>query len=512
MSNRRKPRAAEPPSPFVPAVNPLLLAAAANERASQVLRLRESAATLERPTEPTAEPTTPQRITITEARGGISELTGATQLAQLIDAGWGSSGFYSPQVLEAAARSRIFAQGTPMFLDHPTASEEHDRPERSVRDIAAYLAEDARYDPDRKALVARVKVYPHAQPLVTSLAEHVGLSIRADGMAEMGEAEGRTGPIVTQLTKAMSVDYVTQAGRGGKVLALLESARSMTLAEAGSLGGWLESRLHLCLTQYADDMYGDGRLTRDERITLSAAIGEGLQAWTARVEADAPQLFTRDLYEDPQQQVAVAEADPAQPPAEPETTGEAEPTPNEKEPGMSGTETGDMPAQTSPEPGGLSHEARAEIAEAQLRESQARITVLESQTAALAVERDTARGEVRRIRNVEAARGAVQSALAAHQDLPAAARTRIAESLTVTPPTTDAGDVDTSALQVSVTRAVEGERAYIASIRESAGEGTPTGLGSSAPVADVGAWQSDVTARFGRLGLNESAAAAAARR
>lgn len=175
-------------------------------------------------------------------------------------------------------------------------------------------------------------------------------------------------------------------------------------------------------------------------------------------------------------------------------------------PGMAGTATAVEAAPT------LSAEARAQIAESALREAEARTTTLQTQLATITAERDTARTELRRVRNVEAARGAVASALGQVSDLPAPARTRIAESLTATPPTTDTGDVDTAALNAAVTRAVESERAYIASIREAAGEGTPSGLGGSAPVQDIKAWESDVASRFQRLGHNDQGAVLAARR
>ncbi|NGZ99632.1 hypothetical protein G5V59_02545 [Nocardioides sp. W3-2-3] len=86
-----------------------------------------------------------------------------------------------------------------------------------------------------------------------------------------------------------SVDWVTRPGRGGKVLQVLESARDVT--EARSIGQWVESRIHRDFTVLADDMAGDGRLTREERISLSAAIGDGLAAFVAKVEADAPQAL-----------------------------------------------------------------------------------------------------------------------------------------------------------------------------------------------------------------------------
>lgn len=471
-----------------------------------------------------AEAAAPVRVALAET-GGFTTAAAGRQFVQIITPGWGSSGYYSPQVLRETATAKVFRAGTPMFLDHPGAAEEHDRPERSVRDLAAHLAEDARYDVGRDALVATVDVLPHYRDLLASLHEHVGLSIRADGVAEMGEAEGRRGPIVREITEAVSVDYVTKAGRGGKVLALMESARTGRLAEAGTVGAWLESRLHLTLTQFADELYGDGRLTRDERIALSAAVGDGLRAWTARIETDQPQLFTRGLHDAPPaaEQQPMAEAAPTTAPAdtgEDHVTDGAAPTapnPTEGEPDMSGTETGPGPgtagAATVADPAGLSQEARAQIAEAQLREATARITALEAQNASLTVERDTAAGEVRRMRNVEAARTVCTTALAA-ADLPQPTLARITESVTAQVPTTDAGDVDTSALNAAITRHVEAERAYIASIREAGGAGTPTGVGgTAAPTGqDLPAWQTEVQGRFARLGLNENAATLAARR
>ncbi|MDG4792001.1 hypothetical protein O7626_40005 [Micromonospora sp. WMMD1102] len=504
------------------------------------VRLRESAAVLGPPADVAASSETviegsqPTPIVLhetwTEAR---TEPTadGARQLVQIIDAGWGSSGFYSPDMLAEAGRRRVFAAGTHMYLDHPTESEDHERPERSVRDLAAVLTSDATYDPARRALVAEVRVFADYAPLINEKREHIGLSIRANGVSEYGEAEGRRGVIVKEITEAVSVDYVTKAGRGGKVLALLESTRT-NMREARSVGAWLESRLHLALTQLGDDMYGDGRLTRDERITLSSAIGDALQVWTARVEADAPQLFTRDLYDEPTQAVEVNESTTPEAAVEPATDPEPavsgapvtdgpEPAapnyPPMEAPEMSGTQTGPAPGTagtaTAAEAPTVSAEARVEIVTAQLGEAQSRITALEAQNAALTSERDTARTELRRMRNVEAARGVCANALDTHTDLPSATRNRIVEAVTRDVPVTTTGDVDTAALTAAISRHVEAEQAYIAQIREAAGEGTPTGLGGSTPstVADVGQFQQQLADRFAGFGLTESAAFAAAK-
>jgi len=43
--------------------------------------------------------------------------------------------------------------------------------------------------------------------------------------------------------------------------------------EKSNLAEWLESRLHMMLTNIADDMFGNGNVTREERKILSGAIG-----------------------------------------------------------------------------------------------------------------------------------------------------------------------------------------------------------------------------------------------
>jgi hypothetical protein len=64
---------------------------------------------------------------------------------------------------------------------------------------------------------------PHAE-LIESIAPYIGVSISGSATdITMGEAEGRRGPIIEDLARVDSVDFVTHAGRGGMVL--LESAR-----------------------------------------------------------------------------------------------------------------------------------------------------------------------------------------------------------------------------------------------------------------------------------------------
>ena len=154
-----------------------------------------------------------------------TELREATASLKLIAPGWGASGYYSPQTLRAAAP--VFRKGTKMFWNHQTAAEEASRPEGDLSKLAAELTEDARWDDNGAkgpGLYARAKVFEQYADAVKDLAPHIGVSIRASGLGRQGEAEGRKGLIVEQLTSAKSVDFVTIPGAGGQVLQLFESA------------------------------------------------------------------------------------------------------------------------------------------------------------------------------------------------------------------------------------------------------------------------------------------------
>lgn len=224
-------------------------------------------------------------------------------LVQLIKAGWSLNGrYYSEQVLRRDGPA-AFPKGTLNFIDHDTDDEAMNRPAGSLSRLASVQTTDAKWDPTTKSLRAEVRLFAPWREAVTDWAASgaIGMSIRAWAEGKDGSVDGQAGTLITALTEGRSVDYVTKPAAGGAIVGVLESItrRPTPVAEARNIGAWLESRLHLAFTQLGDDMYGSGRLSREERITLSAAIGDGLQAFTGRVEADAPQLFQRDLYDDP---------------------------------------------------------------------------------------------------------------------------------------------------------------------------------------------------------------------
>ena len=167
--------------------------------------------------------------TIREA--GTLTKSGGRWLIQAISPGKGSSGTYPQETLEAAARNRVFPAGTMLMVDHATDEQEWSRPEGSIRDLAGVLTEDARWDETHGALVAEAKIFEHWRPILESLKDDIGMSIRAS--AEVEESGGDR--IIKRIVEGRSIDFVTKAGRGGRVLEVLEAERPTTLTEITEL-------------------------------------------------------------------------------------------------------------------------------------------------------------------------------------------------------------------------------------------------------------------------------------
>lgn len=146
---------------------------------------------------------------------------------RIIAPGWGTSGYYAPDVLKEFG-PKAFPKGTHMHWDHPTLSEDRERPERSLNTLAAVLSEDAVYmekGPKGPGLYSRAQVRNAYREPLDELAPHIGTSIRTAGEVKFGIAEGRRGRIVKSMLPGGTVDFVTTPGRGGEVLQLFEAAR-----------------------------------------------------------------------------------------------------------------------------------------------------------------------------------------------------------------------------------------------------------------------------------------------
>lgn len=173
--------------------------------------------------------------------------------------------FYTKQALQGSVSSKLF-EGLQCYADHPTEIEEKIQPERSTRDILGYY-QNVQYqeaDDGTGRLVADLCIgssisLDWAMSLLTNSIDYstkfkesdlVGLSINASGSAnpmgiddfiqsqplsatilsKLNEAKGMGITdinVVNELTEAQSVDLVTRAGAGGKILKMLEMEKSM---------------------------------------------------------------------------------------------------------------------------------------------------------------------------------------------------------------------------------------------------------------------------------------------
>jgi len=130
--------------------------------------------------------------------------------------------------------------GVKMFLDHPTSEEDRARPEGSLRNWVANLRETW-WDPTSQSILGRaVIIDPAFLEKAKRLQEagelgSLGASIRASGVGREAGVEGVSKKVlvVEKLIGARSVDFVTNAGAGGRAL-LFESDDSVEEAEGGA--------------------------------------------------------------------------------------------------------------------------------------------------------------------------------------------------------------------------------------------------------------------------------------
>lgn len=392
---------------------------------------------------------------LAEATASTSDESGLLEV-EFITPGWGSSGYYSRQVLEAAAP--LFEAGTHMYFDHPSTTERQDRPERSVRDLAAVITESA-IDKTTGAITGRVKPLAAYKDLLTdeTFAKNVGLSIRGSATdVVVGEAEGRTGPIIEGLAAIDSVDFVTRAGRGGRVLSVLESAG---VAEATA------SDRHRQLVDAVRAEHG----------------GPDIWAWVRDVDAEQTRLWFEVHTENDgshtyEQSYTVADND-----ADVALVGDP-------------IEVSRLTTYVPVNPAGRTTEESQEdtmpqIEEARLRELEeaaGRVQTLEAERDTERQGRETAERERDQLRATEAARSHARTRVtAANADLPAATVDRVVAEATRTVPLTESGDLDTAALDTAVDTARTAEESYLAGIARAAGVGTVTGFGgTSTPETD----------------------------
>lgn len=149
----------------------------------------------------------------------------------VIEAGLGNSRdrrLYEAAMLSGSADVFVGAQ---MFADHlsPEVERKMQGLPRSVRDLTGSIKE-AWWEPNggpngRGSIQARVRIAaPWLWDLVNNDPELVGVSINAVGRTKPGVGpDGKPAHMVESITQCHSVDWVAQAGAGGRIVGFLES-------------------------------------------------------------------------------------------------------------------------------------------------------------------------------------------------------------------------------------------------------------------------------------------------
>lgn len=148
----------------------------------------------------------------------------------------GSSGFYSGEMLESYGPAAFPAQ-TLSHVDHPTLSEQEDRPERSVLTLGGYTVSDPIVEAD--GLYVDMFFAGKAREIVENFGAVIGLSIRAQGDVEESERDGQTIREVKAIypSPLNTIDLVTVPGAGGKVIAALEESLKVSEAPSADQNG-----------------------------------------------------------------------------------------------------------------------------------------------------------------------------------------------------------------------------------------------------------------------------------
>lgn len=169
---------------------------------------------------------------------------------------WGSSGYYKGEALERSVPKNIFHENLQVFLDH--ADPDHD----SAGNLMGHLAGDARFVredgvPKLKGPIRFYQTGIYNADYVRERLNHLGLSIRAGVLFENGTVDGRAGKIITDFTKAISVDVVARAGAGGKFGSIKESESTSAITH--------------------EEEGADVPITKEDAAAIGAAVAEALK-------------------------------------------------------------------------------------------------------------------------------------------------------------------------------------------------------------------------------------------
>lgn len=380
----------------------------------------------------------------------IERATGAATLVKESSAGpryrvriiegprWGSSGFYTSEALDSAPTA---FEGRKAYLDHPTDSEDAQRPERSLRDLVGHYENVTR---EADGVYGDLLVRPHMAELVESLASSgdLDVSIRATAEATPGEVNGRAGLVISRFLEGRSVDLVTEAGAGGRVYELIESARAAAPVEEATTSDRSEQLRKAVADAYSTEDY----------VWIRDFDPDRLVVWYEADDTTWQQPYT---VADDDLSVTLTG-----------TRTEVRPVTTYHPVTSAGPVGEASPAQTT-------KEKHMEITEAKLAELTAaadRVTALEADLAAEKQRAEAAEADARKVAR-EAYDAQVVAALTA-SDLPTAARDRVADALKLDESATVPADAEQA-----IEAAIKAEQDYVKQVAEAARVQRPLGFG-----------------------------------
>ena len=185
-----------------------------------------------------------------ESVGFEASQSGNKWRVKVIETGWGSSGYYGADML-AKYGPAVFTEGTKVFMNHPSANEATDRPERDIHQLAGKLVSNAVFNEADQSLYADVQFYSHYAPIIV-IAEgaipqdgdmivkdqeldafgHVKLSGIGDWLAK--EIEAKTG----YETRCTVLGHIQRGGTPTAFDRVLSSRFGLEAITAAHQGDW----------------------------------------------------------------------------------------------------------------------------------------------------------------------------------------------------------------------------------------------------------------------------------
>jgi hypothetical protein len=239
-----------------------------------------------------------QLVTIGEATK-FDLATGELEVT-FIKPGLNSSGkrFYPKETIAEGINTGLFT-GLKMFVNHASLQELSQRPERSLTEWVSTVKETWT-DPATGNGKAKIKVVQTwFKNFLKDLQEagalpDIGLSIFATGKVKPGVVQGKSTSIVEKFQSAMSIDWVTEPGAGGRVDAIWESHQPMMIKE---------QELNMLNSMKLEDALKEIRESRPD--ILEAVRGE----FAANMQTEAEKLAEAEARKAQDDRIAALETE-----------------------------------------------------------------------------------------------------------------------------------------------------------------------------------------------------------